>query len=157
MQETRMSAEERASKNARLRNRLENMKGEVSGQVNDLLSKMLGMKPEDILSGEEINQHLTDAFNKFDEDGSGQLGQWEFTQAWFFLGLKGSEDEINDSFKSVDTNNSGLVDIDEFINAIKGSRMAELSLGSLLSKMGVQWQQNAGQFDKFKATEKRRQ
>merc|ERR1711981_1445300 len=78
LQETRMSAEERAGRNARLRGRLENMKSEVSGQVNDLLSKMLGVKPEDILSGEEINTHLTNAFNKFDEDRSGQLGQWEF-------------------------------------------------------------------------------
>ena len=34
--------------------------------------------------------------------------------------------------------------------------MAELSLGSLLSKMGVQWQQKAGAFENFKATEKRR-
>merc|ERR1711879_720699 len=135
MQETRMSAEERASKNKRLRDRLENMKSEVSGQVNDLLSKMLGVKPEDILSGEEINQHLTDAFNKFDSDNSGEMGAWEFTQAWFFLGLKGSEEEIADAFKSVDTNNSGLVDIDEFITAIKGSRMAELSLSNALSKM----------------------
>merc|ERR1712176_1688838 len=83
-------------------------------------------------------------------------GQWEFMQAWFFLGLKGSEEEIAESFQGVDTNNSGLVDIDEFITAIKGSRMAELSLGSLLSKMGVQWQHKAGAFDKFKATEKRR-
>jgi len=156
LQGSRMSAEERASKNARLRDRLENMKSEVSGQVNDLLSKMLGVKPEDILSGEEINQHLTEAFNKFDEDKSGQLGQWEFQQAWFFLGLKGSEAEIKDAFKGVDTNNSGLVDIDEFITAITGSRMAELSLGSLLSKMGVQWQHKAGAFENFKATEKRR-
>ncbi len=98
-----MSAEERASKNAgRLRDRLENMKNEVSGQVNDLLSKMLGVKPEDILSGEEINQHLTEAFNKFDEDGSGQLGEWEFQQAWFFLGLKGSEEEIKEAFCLID-------------------------------------------------------
>ena len=56
---------------------------------------MLGIKPEDVLSEEEINVHLTEAFNKFDEDNSGQLGQWEFMQAWFFLGSKGSEEEIN--------------------------------------------------------------
>merc|ERR1711879_893184 len=124
-----MSAEERASKNKRLRDRLENMKSEVSGQVNDLLSKMLGVKPEDILSGEEISKHLTDAFNKFDEDGSGQLGQWEFTQAWFFLGLKGTSDEIDEAFKSVDTNNSGLVDLQEFQKAIKDERLLELNLG----------------------------
>merc|ERR1712062_103583 len=156
LQETRMSAEDRASRNARLRDRLENMKGEVSSQVNNLLSKMLGIKPEDVLSEEEINQHLTEAFNKFDEDNSGQLGQWEFMQAWFFLGLKGSEDEINDAFKSVDTNNSGLVDIDEFKTAIKGERMMELNLGHLLTKMGVQLNNIDGKFDAFQATEKRR-
>ena len=70
--------------------------------------------------------------------------------------MKGSEDEIADSFKSVDTNKSGLVDIDEFMTAIKGSRMAELSLSNVLSKMGVQLNNLDGQFDNFKATEKRR-
>ena len=116
---------------------------------------MLGVNPQDILSGEEINAHLTEAFNKFNKDGSRQLGQWEFMQAWFVLRLKGSEEEeINESFKNVDTNNSGLVDIDEFITAIKGCRMAELNLGSVLSKMGVQWQHKVDAFESFKATEK---
>merc|ERR1712004_490639 len=146
------SAAERAKKNAQLRARLENVRKDVSQQMNALFGKMMNMNPEDLLSEEEINKHLAVAFHKFDEDGSGQLGQWEFMQAWFFLGLKGSEDEITDAFKGVDTNNSGQVDIDEFISAIKGSRMAELSLGSLLTKMGVQWQQNQGAFDNFKAT-----
>ena len=67
------------------------------------MSQMLGMagkSVEDLMTDEEITQHLTDAFNKFDSDGSGQLGQWEFTQAWMTLGLKGSEQEISDAFKS---------------------------------------------------------
>ena len=68
--------------------------------------------------------------------------------------MKGSEAEIADSFKGVDTNSSGLVDLNEFITAIKGSRMAELSLANVLSKMGVQLNNLDGQFDKFKATEK---
>ena len=63
MQGARESAEERAAKNKRLRDRLENMKGEVTGQVNDLLSKMLGVRPEDVLSEEEINAHLQNACN----------------------------------------------------------------------------------------------
>merc|ERR1711981_300303 len=113
---------------------------------------MLGCNPEDLLSDEEITKHLTDAFNKFDEDRSGQLGAWEFAQAWFFLGLKGSEDEIRDAFKSVDTNGSGMIDIDEFIKAIKGERMAELSLGNILSKMGVEIQSKQDRYAAFKAT-----
>merc|ERR1712176_35312 len=68
---------------------------------NALFGKMMGMDPEDLLSEEEINKHLSDAFHKFDEDNSGQLGQWEFMQAWFFLGLKGTEEEIHDAFKVI--------------------------------------------------------
>jgi hypothetical protein len=30
-------------------------------------------------------------FQRFDEDHSGESGEWEFTQAWPFLGLKGSQ------------------------------------------------------------------
>merc|ERR1712026_77493 len=81
------SAAERAKKNAQLRARLENVRKDVSAQMNALFGKTMNINPEDLLSEEEINKHLADAFHKFDEDGSGQLGQWEFTQAWFFLGL----------------------------------------------------------------------
>jgi Ca2+-binding EF-hand superfamily protein len=156
LQETRMSADERANRNKRLRGRLENMKSEVSGQVNDLLSKMLGIKPEDILSAEEINKHLTNAFNKFDEDRDGQLGQWEFQQAWFFLGLKGTEDEIVEAFQGVDTNNSGLVDLQEFQKAIKGERLLELNLGQVLNKLGVNYQTNADHYEAYQNAQRRR-
>jgi Ca2+-binding EF-hand superfamily protein len=44
------NAEETARKNAEVRTRLENMKGEVQGTMNELLSKMLGVNPEDVLS-----------------------------------------------------------------------------------------------------------
>jgi hypothetical protein len=84
------------------------------------------------------------------------LGAWEFQQAWFFLGLKGDEDEIKDAFKSVDTNSSGLVDINEFKKAIKGERMLELSLTTVLSKMGVEVGNTESRFRAFKDTEKRR-
>jgi Ca2+-binding EF-hand superfamily protein len=74
-----------------LRARLENVKKEVSGTVNALRSQMMNCNPEDLMTDEEINKHLTDAFNEFDKDSSGQLGEWEFQQAWFFLGLKGEK------------------------------------------------------------------
>merc|ERR1712048_730362 len=107
---------------------MEGMKAEVGDQMNALIANLLNVDPKDVLTDEEINRHLTEAFNKFDKDGSGEMGQWEFTQAWIFLGLKGSEDEINDSFKSVDRNHSGLIDLDEFKNAIKSDRLMELNL-----------------------------
>ena len=50
------------------------------------------------------------------------------------MGLKGSEGEIADAFRGVDTDNSGFVDIDEFMQAIKGERLLELNLGAFLEK-----------------------
>merc|ERR1712062_293140 len=97
----------------------------------------IGVDPKDVLSEEEIRGHLTEAFNKFDESKDGQLGAFEFGQAWGYLGLKGSEDEIKDAFKKVDTNNSNFIDLEEFVTAITSERMMELSLTQVLNKMGV--------------------
>ena len=63
---------------------------------------MAGVRPEDVLSDEEIDAHLETAFDKFESSGDRQLGEWEFTQCWVFLGLKAGEDEIKSIFKSVD-------------------------------------------------------
>merc|ERR1712168_1255211 len=90
------SAEARARKNKMIRARLENVKAEVGATVNGLITDMMGMNPEDFMTEAEIDRALTEAFNKFDEDKSGQLGLWEFQQAWFFLELKGSEEEIRE-------------------------------------------------------------
>ena len=89
--EVRESNDHRATRNSQLRDRLETMKADVSSDLNSLLTDLLGMDPRDVLRPDKIDAHLTDAFNKFDEDNSGKLQRWEFTQAWFFLGLKGSE------------------------------------------------------------------
>ena len=77
-------------------------------------------------------------------------------EAWMFLGLKGSEDEIQDSFASVDTNNSGLVDIDEFKTAIKSDRLMELNMTSLFEKLGIQVATKEERFRAFEATARRR-
>merc|ERR1711972_642696 len=70
--------------------------------------------------------------------------------------MGGSEEEIQEAFKGVDTDKSGLVDINEFKKAIKSERMAELNLKHVLGKMGVNLQNVNGQYDRFKATEQRR-
>ena len=156
LSEVRENNDQRATRNKQLRDRLETMKADVSSDLNSLLTDLLGMDPRDVLKPEEIDAHLKDAFNKFDEDNSGQLQRWEFTQAWFFLGLKGSEEEINKAFRDVDTNRSGEVDLGEFMRAIKSERMEELNLKHVLGKMGVQLNNLDGQYDRFKATEQRR-
>merc|ERR1712079_570831 len=51
------------------------------------------------------------------------------------LDLKGDDDEVKRAFKSVDVDNSGIVERREFVDAIKGARMAELSLSVLMTQM----------------------
>ena len=76
-------------------------------------------------------------FKKFDKDGSGQLERPEFKKAWEvfilfcqfhllfkifeFLGLDGSDGEIQNAYLAVDTDNSGVIDRREFKEAIRGS------------------------------------
>ena len=95
----------------------------------------MGKNPEDLLTEEQIQKLLRKTYKKFNKDGSNQLKFREFLQAWEFLGLEGSESEVRDAFKSVDKDNSGIVDRVEFCDAIKGSRMAELNLSVLLTQM----------------------
>jgi Ca2+-binding EF-hand superfamily protein len=156
LSEARANNDTRATRNAELRDRLENMKGDVQSTVNGLIAQMMNIDPRDVLSEAEIDHHLETAFTKFDKDNSGELGDWEFKQAWSFLGLKGSEREVADAFLSVDKNNSGLIDMTEFKTAIKSERMAELSLTAVLEKMGVNLANQHGEFDAFKAAAQRR-
>lgn len=139
LQEVRANNDTRAERNRKLKRRMDSMKDEVGAQMNGLISSLLGVDPSDVLTDAEIEKHLTTVFNKFDTDSSGLLGQWEFTQAWLELGLKGSEEEINDAFLSVDTNNSGEIDINEFMKAIKSERLLELNLSRVFDKMGIQY------------------
>merc|ERR1712118_535388 len=114
------------------------MKHEMGHKLGGVMSRMLGMMgqdPKDILTDAEIQKLLSETFKKFDKDNSGLLELPEFVKAWKFLGLKGSDAEINRSFSTVDTDGSGKIDIGEFSKAIKGSRAAELSLTVLLTKM----------------------
>eukprot|EP00492_Amphilonche_elongata_P000273 TRINITY_DN1138_c0_g1_i1.p1 TRINITY_DN1138_c0_g1~~TRINITY_DN1138_c0_g1_i1.p1 ORF type:complete len:156 (+),score=39.51 TRINITY_DN1138_c0_g1_i1:59-469(+) len=119
--------------------------------MNDLFAALTGVNPEDVLSEAEIREHLESAFNKFDENKNGRLDKWEFTQAWFFLGLKGTQDETHGSFDKVDSDSSGFVDIDEFCNAIRSDRLMELNLKQLLTKLGVQFDDKEARFKAFRS------
>merc|ERR1712062_91132 len=81
-------------------------------------------------SGAEIDEHLTNAFNKFDKDGS--------------------EEEINDSFVTVDKNNSGLIDLEEFKSAIKSDRLMELNLKQVFDKLGVKYGTDQQKYEAFR-------
>ena len=91
------------------------------------------------------------------------MGIGEFTQAWNFLGLKGTPDEINKAFNEVDVDGSGVVSFKEFSDAIQGNRLAELNVSGLLTKMdgtlsnlGSYLAKVGNSFDILKKTEERR-
>merc|ERR1712037_630780 len=147
LQEVRANQDVRAENNAKVRRRLQSMQSEVGAQMNGLISSLFEVYPSEVLSDAEIEKYLTEAFEKFDEDNSGKLGEWEFKQAWSFLGLKGSEDEISDAYKAVDKDNSGLIDLQEFITAIKSERLLELNMKTVFDKLGINY---ATSEDKYK-------
>jgi hypothetical protein len=105
------------------------------------MGKMLGMvgkSVEDLMTDEQITKILIESFKKFDDDGSGQLEFPEFKAAFANLGLTGTDSEIKEAFNKVDVDGSGRVDRSEFVNAVKGSRLAELSLNVLVQNMDGQ-------------------
>ena len=63
---------------------------------------------------------LAKIFRKLDEDNTNTLSFDEFTKAAKYIGFGkiGGQDDIQDCFMEVDTNNSGMVDWDEFVQAI---------------------------------------
>ena len=89
-------------------------------------------------------------FKKFDRDGSGELEKPEFHKAWEFLGLSATRDEVDQAFKGVDVDGSGIISIVEFMQAIKDSRSAELSLGLLVEKMDGHLEGMEGFFADYK-------
>merc|ERR1719433_614267 len=111
--------EMRKAENAKLLAKLKASRSQLNTEVNDMVSKMMGMTGDDFFDMEEIDITLREAFKRFDENNNGTLDKWEFTQAWTWLGLKGAREEIEDAFDAVDKNASGTIDQDEFMNAIK--------------------------------------
>merc|ERR1711953_1663804 len=104
------------------------MKKDMGGNMGKLMGKMFkifGQDPAELLTDAQIEKILNATFDKFDKDGSGELEMPEFKKAWKFLDLKGEDKEIEDAFKGVDVDGSGIVERMEFVNAIKGARMAE--------------------------------
>lgn len=143
----------------KLRERIAQIKGEMNAQVGKIFGKMAGLtgaNAADFMDPAVIDKHLGDAFNKFDYTGDGRLSFKEFGEAWLELGLKGSPDELRDAFNAVDTDKSGLVDVNEFKSAIKENRLTEMNMNVILSAMGVHIESLAGRFNAFNSTQQRR-
>jgi Ca2+-binding EF-hand superfamily protein len=147
----------RKTENAKLMAKLKASKSQLNTEVNDMMAKMMSVTgQDDFFDMEEIDMHLREAFDRFDENKNRSLDKWEFTQAWSWLGLKGSRDEIEDAFDMVDKDSSGVIDQDEFMSAIKSERLAELNLRTVMKKMGVHMDTVEERYSRFKSSSARR-
>ena len=87
------------------------------GTVKFGLANLLTQVRKKILISEE--QSVADWFGRFDLDGSGDLDMLEFEDALCSIGLALGSTEIDVLFKSLDTDHSGGLDIDEFTAMLK--------------------------------------
>ena len=97
--------------------------------------------------------NLRDAFNAFDEDGSGELSYTEFKEVCKFLGSPTKEDEIKALFQKTDADNSGVLDFSEVAMSIMGPEKAmKYSLPSNLRKANDLVDSVSGAFSTFKGS-----
>ena len=71
------------------------------------------------LSGAALQRAIKQAFDKFDEDGSGLLDQEEFERAMHVLGLRLKRAEYKILFDEYDVDGSGQIDLEEFTHMVK--------------------------------------
>jgi calmodulin len=60
------------------------------------------------------NSGLRARFDRCDRDGNGQIDEREFGEMLDALGLGYSPEQVHAAFESIDANQSGLVDFEEF-------------------------------------------
>ncbi|PPJ50644.1 hypothetical protein CBER1_05246 [Cercospora berteroae] len=64
---------------------------------------------------EEEKQHYREAFSVFDKNGDGEISAAELGDVMRSLGLKPTDGELQDMLHEVDSDNSGSIDINEFL------------------------------------------
>eukprot|EP00656_Telonema_subtile_P042014 TRINITY_DN473_c0_g1_i3.p2 TRINITY_DN473_c0_g1~~TRINITY_DN473_c0_g1_i3.p2 ORF type:complete len:129 (-),score=37.70 TRINITY_DN473_c0_g1_i3:51-437(-) len=62
---------------------------------------------------------FTEAFHMFDKDGSGSIDRKEFRAVCESIGMQPTDTELKLMLMDVDKNNSGDVDLEEFIGAMR--------------------------------------
>ena len=82
-----------------------------------------------------IALRLQETFRSFDDDNDGEINEWEFTQAWLWLGFRGEEVEIHEIFRTVDADNRGLINEQEFLQIVTSERRPELQIKANLGVM----------------------
>ncbi|TNV75823.1 hypothetical protein FGO68_gene5355 [Halteria grandinella] len=76
--------------------------------------KRLTKKKKDKGLTDVQNKEIDGAFRLFDKDGSGNIDFYELRDAMRALGLNMSKEEVKKLMNSIDTDNNGYIDEDEF-------------------------------------------
>jgi len=92
----------------------------------DLLCQVTGRKRD--LDKSKAIQEMTETFERFDRNGSGELNLEEYQKAWRFLGRAGSDADITKAFKTVDIDNSGFIEFEEFVFSLMGDEAQKYGL-----------------------------
>merc|ERR1712166_1414921 len=74
--------------------------------------------------GADDQEYLIAAFNMFDKDGSGRIDNSEFRSVCRELGIVPTEIELQMMIEEIDVDNSGDIDMHEFVSAIS-SKMVD--------------------------------
>ena len=78
----------------------------------------------DIVGGDTISE-LMNAFSKFDTDKDGLIGTPELKNVLRFLGHNPTDAELQELAYAMDTNESGTIDLPEFLQAMAKSKADE--------------------------------
>merc|ERR1719436_2356061 len=101
------------------------MQAEVARLLQVLLEKVLDKTEGHSIvkrdaTKQQLYNDLNDTFKAFDRDNNASLQYPEYQEAWRFLNLPGDANEAKKAFDSVDIDQNGNVDIEEFLYSIMG-------------------------------------
>mmetsp|Transcript_31619 Transcript_31619/g.50483 ORF Transcript_31619/g.50483 Transcript_31619/m.50483 type:complete len:190 (-) Transcript_31619:573-1142(-) len=85
--------------------------------------------PQQEISPERLEQ-LKQAYSVFDKDGDGEVTEREFAHVMKCLGQNHTEEEISAMFEQVDTDGSGMIDFEEFLDFLKIMETGSYKMGS---------------------------
>ncbi|KAL3874531.1 hypothetical protein ACJMK2_037535 [Sinanodonta woodiana] len=68
-----------------------------------------------MMSSEDKEENLLDAFKSFDRDGNGMISREELKQALISLGDQPTDQQVADMMDEVDLNGDGYINYEEFL------------------------------------------
>lgn len=71
------------------------------------------------LTAEQLSE-LKEAFRMFDKDGDGTIDSEELTSVMQVLGMNPTAEELEILLNSVDADRNGVIDLDEFVDVMRG-------------------------------------